>query len=100
MRTVYASSGESALLELTITDTSGADLSTLTFEYGWGSLTGVPTVWAAPISKNTATLGSAVLTILADNAVPVGTYFLWAKVTDTNGHSDFVRVSNEEVAVV
>lgn len=100
MRTIYASGGESVALEVTLTDSKGADLSTFTFTYGWGSLTGIPTTWLTPTSVNTTTAGKAVLTFTVNNTAALGTFFLWIKVVDTNGGIDYVRVSNEEVAVV
>lgn len=85
MTTIYATAGNKRYVGGTITETSGASIASATFVVALSSSNTVPpTVWVAPtVSTQGDTTADRVLKFLIDSNTSAGSYFLWARVTDT-----------------
>lgn len=92
--TIYVSQGMKQYVGGTITELTGKDITGATFQVGLGtSLEIPPTTWGTPdislpgpgviLKDGTAIPGTAqrILKILIATQ-PVGTYYVWAKITD------------------
>jgi hypothetical protein len=92
--TIYVSQGMKQYVGGTITELTGEDITGATFQVSLGtSLTIPPTVWSTPdvsaagtgttLNDGTPIPGTAqrILKILIATQ-PVGTYYVWAKITD------------------
>jgi hypothetical protein len=82
---VLASSGESEYVGGTITELTGKDISTASYQMALGSDVR-PGTWSAPSVSTVGPGGNSTrivkLLIGASAATPNGTYYVWAKITD------------------
>ncbi|TFD74747.1 hypothetical protein [Cryobacterium fucosi] len=81
---IYVSTGAARYVGGTVTETTGKDITLATFLVGLGSISTPPTVWVAPsVNVQGATVAVRILKLLVTNTTPAGTYYCWAKITDT-----------------
>jgi hypothetical protein len=85
MSTIYVSEGMKRYVGGTVTEATGKDISSATFQVALGADNIVPpTSWVAPsVSAQGATVADRKVLLLVDSSTTVGTYFVWAKVADT-----------------
>lgn len=69
---------------LTITETTGKDISHATIQLSLGSYT-APGTWQTPDTDTTPVVSQRVVQMLVGDTLkpPPGDYFLWSRVTDT-----------------
>lgn len=98
MRTIYVTGGRKDYAEGELADSRGHDLATATIRLGVSSSRTVqPSSWYAPSVSAFPTAGTAVLSLLLDEAkAPPGQWFLWVDVVD-NPTSQPVLASNDVI---
>jgi hypothetical protein len=86
MTTIYVSQGMTQYVGGTITETNGKDISTDTFTIALGTDPSTPPVsgWVAPtVSTVGANTASRVVKLLISNSTAPGTWFVWARISDS-----------------
>lgn len=85
MSTIYVSKGMKRYVGGTVTETTGKDISSATFQMALGSDNVTPpSSWVSPsVNTQGGTTADRVLKFLVDSSTAVGTYFVWCKVADS-----------------
>lgn len=83
-REILVSAGAVEYVGGTITEATGKDIGTATFQLSLGSRAN-PGAWVTPSTSQAGPLGASqrVLKLLVDNTTPRGTYYCWARIADT-----------------
>lgn len=87
-QTINVSAGAARYVGGTITETTGKDISADTVVMSLGTATG-PAAWVAPDEK-LANVASVTVKMLVTSATAVGTYFVWARITDSPEVEPFI----------
>lgn len=81
---IFVSQGAMKFVGGTITETTGKDISSSTFVVGLGGSESPPTVWVTPtVDQQGATTAKRIVKLLVTNTTAPGTYWCWAKITDS-----------------
>lgn len=81
---VIVSAGAAVMVGGTITELTGKNLNSCTFEVVLGSETQPGTTWLTPNSSvQGATVSERIVQLLVTDTTPKGKYYLWVRVTDT-----------------
>jgi hypothetical protein len=82
---IYVSQGMARYVGGTITETTGKDISSATFQVALGSSPVIPpTVWVTPdVSAAGASPSQRVVKLLVTSPQATGDFWLWAKIADS-----------------
>lgn len=87
-QTINVTAGGARYVGGTITETTGKDISADTVVMALGSDT-TPGIWTTPDVK-VAAVASVTVKLLVTNAVAVGTYWIWGRITDSPEVEPFI----------